>query len=1378
MSQSKPIVPVDQGQFPVFDHDFNLHYVTRCLLRWNTNIPKYIASLHLRPSISVKANGVTLIGLADSGAECSLVDFVQLMSMTPPPVLLNAHVCLFDAQNRPMDVAGLYLVEISTPYTTLKMPMYAVRGLGTQAILGWDFLRQTRATINAGDGSVSFGQAPIGQVASITSVDPEEVYLIESKENCYIPGGQTRQITGLIATPDGHQLTPGSQVYVESDPVSNLFTYETLAHVREGNCVRMLIRNNHPFDIEIKKNQLVSGITVEPCQTFKVCALTEKVLHDISDQDHGYYSDSSVKETKSVNAVKVPTKIYQLDPEKRKYLLENLDLSGVDSEFREKYIEFVIKNHDVFSRNKWDIGHATYEHKVTMIDDKPVYVPQFKLPHAYQDAVEDMVKEMLRAKVIVPARSPYNSPIFVVLKKNGSLRFVQDFRQINMHSLDDKYSIQDVRECLNSAGRECPKIFSSVDLSGAFWQMSLSKDSMPYTAFTVPHMNQQFMWTRACMGLKGCPSSFSRYMGYIFREFRGKCITYIDDALFLSKNHYDHLKLLDLAADILRKQNLKLNIKKCHFGRREVTFLGYNICEHGVSPAKDKIRAIRDLPPPSDQRQVSQYLGLFNYFRCLIRGFAMLSYPLSQLTSKLSAWKSGELPPEALQAFEQLKKAICEPPVVAFANPNKPYRLSTDAAQGDSKRAGGIGAILTQIGDDGYERLIACFSRALKPHQKRYSAYNLETLACVEALSYFDEYCRGQKTVLITDHKPIAHHGARHEKTLSELQMKMNKYDVTIEHRPGNLNGADCISRTVASVTHAGSLSDMATEQKKDPQVSAIRNYLSRKELPLEEPLRSLTAALAPKCYVKDNLVWIVEQRQGRLPKPRLFLPMSKVQSVLSNAHGNTLTGHFKLARTVERCLEEYFWCSIASDADQFIKKCRICNITSDKKAVNAKASLTPWPQSERFNARVHIDLCGPMQSATENKYVAVMTDSFSKWVELQAIPNKEAITVAEAILNTWICAHTCPHLIVTDGGREFHNKVLAELLKLLETMHHVISPHHPKAAGQVERFNFSMQTYLTAFVAPDTLDWESFLPSLKLAHNTSLNKSTCLTPYRVVYCQDPTMPWTLTDPQMTYSESWAADKYKMLLYARDLVMVNNQAAREVYKKYHDRKLKVKDLKVGDRVLVYFKNPPPGINPKLYRPWQGPYVIEKVLDLGVYVVKKLDGKKKWSIHSDRLKLMNEVEDPKNKDVALSHSDSGENESRPKSKVKTKSKNEETVSETVAVPDLPGMSRNLPLLLSTETGSDSTNLGQVQVHDIPDIPENLNVSDTFESAEEDNVVVPEPLNEVIPAEQVIPQNQQPQNNNLDNLALAVFPQNRPATRHRGVPPVQFQRGRDF
>ena len=76
------------------------------------------------------------------------------------------------------------------------------------------------------------------------------------------------------------------------------------------------------------------------------------------------------------------------------------------------------------------------------------------------------------------------------------------------------------------------------------------------------------------------------------------------------------------------------------------------------------------------------------------------------------------------------------------------------------------------------------------------------------------------------------------------------------------------------------------------------------------------------------------------------------------------------------------------------------------------------------------------------------MSDAYSKWVELVPVPDK-AMTVAKAIFSEWICRHSTPSYFITDGGREYDNQVLDELLKLLESKHHVISPLHPQAKGQ-----------------------------------------------------------------------------------------------------------------------------------------------------------------------------------------------------------------------------------------------------------------------------------------------------------------------------------------
>ncbi len=101
--------------------------------------------------------------------------------------------------------------------------------------------------------------------------------------------------------------------------------------------------------------------------------------------------------------------------------------------------------------------------------------------------------EWLKLGVIQPARSRYNSPIFAVMKKDGGVRLVQDFRALNNQSYTDKYSMKDVSECIGEIGRSGSTIFSTIDLTAGFWQMILHPRARPYTAFTVPGMGQLFV---------------------------------------------------------------------------------------------------------------------------------------------------------------------------------------------------------------------------------------------------------------------------------------------------------------------------------------------------------------------------------------------------------------------------------------------------------------------------------------------------------------------------------------------------------------------------------------------------------------------------------------------------------------------------------------------------------------------------------------------------------------------------------------------------------------------------------------------------------------------------------------------------------------------
>ena len=155
-----------------------------------------------------------------------------------------------------------------------------------------------------------------------------------------------------------------------------------------------------------------------------------------------------------------------------------------------------------------------------------------------------------------------------------------------------------------------------------FWQMILHPRARPYTAFTVPGMGQ-FQWVTSPMGLLGCPASFQRLMETVVNGI-SNVIVYIDDLLVHSATHEEHLTTLDKVLKRLVQHNIKLNLQKCVFGSKEVSYLGFRLTEEGIKPGTDKLKAVKNAPPPSNAHEVRQFLGLCNFFRGHVRNFAQL----------------------------------------------------------------------------------------------------------------------------------------------------------------------------------------------------------------------------------------------------------------------------------------------------------------------------------------------------------------------------------------------------------------------------------------------------------------------------------------------------------------------------------------------------------------------------------------------------------------------------------------------------------------------------------------------------------------------------------------------------------------------------------
>jgi hypothetical protein len=156
--------------------------------------------------------------------------------------------------------------------------------------------------------------------------------------------------------------------------------------------------------------------------------------------------------------------------------------------YRARYIDTLLKHQAAISMNKYDLGLAKdVSHRIHLKDHEPIYRKQFKLPKMHDQFIKQTLDERLKLGVVQKTRSPYNSPIFCVPKKQGQgLRIVQDFWQLNLHSHIDKYSMKEINECISNKGRAHSSIFLMLDLTSGFWQMKLEGESQPLTAFTIP----------------------------------------------------------------------------------------------------------------------------------------------------------------------------------------------------------------------------------------------------------------------------------------------------------------------------------------------------------------------------------------------------------------------------------------------------------------------------------------------------------------------------------------------------------------------------------------------------------------------------------------------------------------------------------------------------------------------------------------------------------------------------------------------------------------------------------------------------------------------------------------------------------------------------
>jgi hypothetical protein len=400
------------------------------------------------------------------------------------------------------------------------------------------------------------------------------------------------------------------------------------------------------------------------------------------------------------------------------------------------------------------------------------------LPAEHLKLIQENVSGWLQAGIIERSRSPYNSPIFCVPKKEGQgLRCVLNYRRVNSSSFSDRYALRTIDECLEMVGRAGSKVYSALDGSSAFWQLQLRISDRLFTAFTIPGKGQ-YQWRTCPQGLMGAPVNFSRLMDVLLADAEN-VLTYIDDVLVHSQTHEQHLKHLAAAIDKIGMANLRLNPRKCVFGSGSVEYLGHTLSGDGVRPGQDKATAMQSAQPPRSVKELRSFCGLANYFRLYIVQFAIKAAPLFRLTRQDLDWKGGELRLEASRAFLRLREEIASRQVMAYPNATRQYHLFVNAALGDENNLGGLGAVLMQDQEAGLRKPVAYASRRLDKHERNYPVFLAEMQAAVFGMEQFHHFLIRGRFALYTDHRPLCKLSSVHVKTLNRLQLKMTELQPT-----------------------------------------------------------------------------------------------------------------------------------------------------------------------------------------------------------------------------------------------------------------------------------------------------------------------------------------------------------------------------------------------------------------------------------------------------------------------------------------------------------------------------------------------------------------------------------------------------------------------
>ncbi|PIK43002.1 Retrovirus-related Pol polyprotein from transposon [Apostichopus japonicus] len=615
---------------------------------------------------------------------------------------------------------------------------------------------------------------------------------------------------------------------------------------------------------------------------------------------------------------------------------------------------------DVFSANSTDFGRTNLvTHSIKTDSSTPIKQRAYRSTPKMREEIQNQCDRLMENDLIEESYGPWSSPIVMIKKPDGTYRFCVDYRKLNKVTVKDSHPLPRIDDTLDALSGNV--LFSTMDLASGFWQVEMNEEDKEKTAFTTGDTLYQFKQ----MSLLSKPSYFS-----------GTCVS-----------------------------------------------------QSGIKPDLNiDIEKIAKWPIPKDATEVRSFLGLSSYYRRFVKGFAKKAAPLNDLIKKETVFVWDD---NCEEAFQYLKFVLINPPVMAFPDFGLDFVLYTDASQT------AVGAVLAQE-QDGKERVIAYASSTLTPPQRKWSTFDREFWAIVWAVRHFKHYLCMSHFTIVTDHKPLQslrntsleNDGTgRRARWVTEL----DPLDWKIIHRAGRKHqNADALSRlpphessedinvrgdneaSLASLNVEGVLFasvqpcasglfndlDIKQQQRNDPDLALVVNWFETQSRPSRGSLKNMRNSYLSKLwreFPRLELYNGILCRNGDYGV-QVVVPQSLVPDVLKHLHGSPLTGHFGTKRTCVRADKCCYWPYMMRDIQHYCKQCIACEARREPNPP-FRAPLEPMIVNKPFE-RVAADITELPLTTNGNRYVLVVTDYFTKYINMYALPDQTAETVAQCLFD------------------------------------------------------------------------------------------------------------------------------------------------------------------------------------------------------------------------------------------------------------------------------------------------------------------------------------------------------------------------------------------